>query len=69
LNYRKVRLKCNNRSRSRSSFNVLALPLRLTIESELFSLVCFFGPLEEDRALFGVVALEAMRANGVEELE
>jgi len=48
---------------------MLTSPLHLTIESELSLLVCFFGPPEEDDALFGVVVLEAMRANGVGELE
>jgi hypothetical protein len=40
-----------------------------TIESELSSLVCFFGPLEEDDASFGVVAFETTRGNIVKELE
>jgi hypothetical protein len=66
LNYRKVRL---HSSSSRSSFNVLASPLRSTTESELSSLVCFSGAPEEDGASSGVVASEATMANGVEELE
>jgi hypothetical protein len=64
LNYLKVKLQCSNKN-SRNSFNV---PLCSTIESELSSLVCFFGPLKEDNALFGVVS-KAIGANEVEELE
>ncbi len=44
-------------------------PLYSTIESELFSLVCFSGPPKEDGALFGVVVLETTEVNEVEELE
>lgn len=66
LNYWKVRLECS--SSSRSNFNVLVLLLHSITESELLSLVFFFGPLEEDGASFGV-ASEAMRVNKVENLE
>jgi hypothetical protein len=48
---------------------MLTSPLHSTIESELSSLVCFFGPPEEDGVLFGVVVLEAMKASKVGELE
>ncbi len=41
---------------------MLASPLRSTTKSELSLMVCFFGPPEEDDALFGVVASEATRA-------
>jgi len=47
---------------------VLASPLCLTTKNKLSSLVCFSRPSEEDNASFSVV-LEAMKANGVEELE
>jgi hypothetical protein len=48
---------------------VVASPPRSTTEIELSLLVCFFGPPEEDGALFGVVASEVMKANGTEEME
>ncbi len=48
---------------------MLASPLRSTTKNELSSMVCFFGPSEEDGASFGVVASEATRTNGVEVLE
>ncbi len=48
---------------------MLASPLCLTTKNELSSLVCFSRPVEEDDALFGVVASEATRTNEVEVLE